>query len=85
MNEDEKWTAYNVAGQALDILISRFSACMYAERKGANPDHEEVGKWRAERAELMQLRRALTVKDMATIVRVNDEYGPKAKAIMGKE
>lgn len=85
MSDVEKWGGYNAAEHALGILISRFSACIYTEKKGASPDHEQIDKWRNERAELMQLRRKLTVDDMATIGRVNEEYGPKAKAIMGKE
>ena len=85
MNEAEKWTEYDLAEHALGILISHFSACMYAEKKEEAPDQEQIEKWRNERTELVQLRRSLTVDDMATIGRVNKTYGPKAQAITKKE
>ncbi|MBA4288565.1 MAG: hypothetical protein C0439_06230 [Pseudomonas sp.] len=85
MSDDEKWSGYNLAKHALGILVSHFSARIFTERKGASPDHEQIEKWRNERAELMRLGRTLTVNDMATIGRVIEEYGPRAKAITGKE
>ena len=85
MTEAEKWAEYDLAEHALGILISHFSACMYAEKKGEAPDQVQIEKWRNERTELMQLRRALTVDDMATIGRVNKTYAPKAQAISRKE
>jgi hypothetical protein len=85
MSDDEKWSGYNSAKHALGILVSHFSARIFTERKGASPDHEQIEKWRNERTELMRLGRTLTVNDMATIGRVIEEYGPRAKAITGKE
>ncbi len=85
MTEAEKWTQYDLAEHALGILISHFSACMYAEKKEEAPDQVQLEKWRNERTELVQLRRSLTVDDMATIGRVNKTYGPKAQAITRKE
>jgi len=85
MTEAEKWTECELADHAIGILISHFSACIYAEKKEETPNQEQIEKWRNEQMELMKLRRSLTVEDMATIDRVNNIYGPKAQAIMRKE
>jgi hypothetical protein len=82
MTEAEKWAEYDRTEHALGILISHFSACIYAEKKGEEPDQEQIEEWRNKRSELMQLRRTLTVEDMATIGLVNKTYVPKAQAVI---
>lgn len=84
MNDAEKWSQYNRAEQALSILISNFSARMFAEKKGDSPDLAQIQNWKTERAELMKISRALRVDDMATIERVIETYAPRAKEITQK-
>ena len=85
MTEAEKWAEYDLAEHALGILISHCSARLYAEKMGEAPDPEQIATWRNERTEWVQLRRQLSVDDMATIKRVNEQYGPKAKALSNRQ
>ena len=85
MTEAEKWAEYDLAEHALGILISHCSARLYAEKMGEAPDQEQIATWRNERTAWVQLRRQLSVDDMATIKRVNEQYGPKAKALSNRQ
>jgi len=45
MTEAEKWREYNLAGQALSIIISDYSERMYLEEKKDAPNHKQVEQW----------------------------------------
>jgi len=78
MTEAEKWRDYNLAKQALGIIISDYSERMWLERKKENPNQEQIEKWLDEQFELERLRESLSVKDMTAIEQVNKTYGPVA-------
>jgi len=78
MTEAEKWRAYNLAKQALGIIISDYSERIGLEREKETPDQEQIKKWRDERLALERLRESLFVEDMTTIEQVNKTYGSVA-------
>jgi len=78
MTEAEKWAAYDCAKQALSIIASHLSACIYAEEEREAPDQKQIDEWIKERHAMILLARSLTVDDMATIGRVRENYDQKA-------
>jgi len=84
MTEAEKWRAYNLARQALEIIISNYSKRMGLERKKVPRDQEQIEKWLDEKSTLSRLRESLSVEDMTAIEQVNKTYGSIARDIMKK-
>jgi len=84
MTEAEKWRAYNLAKQALGIIISDYSERMWLERKKVPRNQEQIEKWLDEKSTLSRLRESLSVEDMTAIEKVNKTYGSIARDIMKK-
>jgi len=78
MTEAEKWRGYNLAKQALGIIISDYSERIDLEMDKESPDQAKIDQLSDERFKLIRLRRSLSVKDMTSIEHVNKTYGPIA-------
>jgi len=78
MTEAEKWRAYNLAKQALGIIISDYSERIGLEMDKEPSDQVKIDQLSDERFKLIRLRRSLSVEDMTAIEQVNKTYGPVA-------
>lgn len=84
MNDAEKWAAYDIAKNRLNILVGHFSELVYKEQQKDAPDLAQIDKWETEQEAIIDQEAALTVEDQAAIELINNTYGPAVQAIMKK-
>jgi hypothetical protein len=84
MNDAEKWAAYDIAKNRLNILVGHFSELVYKEQQKDAPDLAQIDKWETEQEAIIDQEAALTVEDQAAIEQINNTYGPAVQAIMKK-
>jgi|GEM_PF-2745669 len=78
MTEAEKWRAYDLAKQALGIIISDYSERIGIEMDKKPSEQVKIDQLFDEQFEFDRLRGSLSVEDMTAIEQVNKTYGPIA-------
>lgn len=84
MNDAEKWAAYDIAKNRLNILVGHYSELVYKEQQKAAPDLVQIEEWEIEQEAIIDQEAALAVEDQATIEQINKKYGPLVQAIVKK-
>lgn len=71
---------FEVACEAITMMMSRCSANLWEEKHKSNPDAERIAQIRAEMSRLAGERRNLHVDNYANVEVIINKYGPILKA-----
>jgi hypothetical protein len=81
----EECVDYEVAREIITSLMGFRSLWMGREEAKPAPDLAQIEAWKRELAALALELRGLLVTDVATIARIHDVYGPKARRLVVAE